>query len=148
MAAHYFDSSAWVKHYVVEPGTPAVDALLVANGPHFVARLGVVELHAAFAKRVRMRQLTPAEFAANLQTVRADILSGTVQVVQLTRGRFGDAARLIVRFGLQHNLRSLDALQLAVALRLQAVHPALTVVSADQAQLGVAAALGLHTILV
>ena len=143
MSAYYFDSSAWVKHYVPEPGSPAVDALPAGPGPHFAARLGVVELHAAFAKNVRMGKLSDAGFAANLQRLRSDLVARRIGVVQMARGHHATADRLIDAVGLRHNLRSLDALQLAVALRLRAVHPGLVFVSADQALLATAAGQGL-----
>ena len=50
------------------------------------------------------------------------------------------ATRLLVRVGVGQNLRTLDALQLAVAVRLLTAAPGLAFVSADHALLAVAAA--------
>ncbi len=146
MPAYFFDSSAWAKHYVAEPGTLAVDHLLVSPGSHLVARLALVELPSAFAKKVRTGQMTLAGFTACVQGMRADVLAGRVAVVQMTRRHHAWAARLIAIVGLRQNLRSLDSLQLAVALHLKITHPDLTLVSADLSLLGIAAAQGLTTI--
>ena len=55
------DTSAAVKHYHTEVGTAKVDALLAVTGSrHFLSVLGVVELHSAFARRVRTGRPRPA----------------------------------------------------------------------------------------
>ena len=146
MPAHFFDSSAYAKHYVAEPGTPAVDALLAGPGPHLIAQLGRVELPSTFAKKVRVGEATPAGFTGNVLRFRRDVAAGLVQVVRMTRRDDLRAVRLIAAVGLRQNLRTLDALQLAVALRLRPAHPGLTFVSADQALLAVAAGHGLATV--
>jgi uncharacterized protein len=146
MPAHFYDTSAFVKHYVPEPGSATVDALLAGPGPHFVARLGLVEAHSAFAKKVRIGLASPTQFRGYVRLLRADSATGTLQVVRMRRRDDPVATRLIRRYGLSRNLRTLDALQLAVALRLLQAAPGLTFVSADQALLGIAAARGLFTL--
>ena len=128
---------------MVEPGSPTVDALLAGKGPHLVARPALVELPSAFAKKVRVGQLTRAGFAANILRMRADAAAKRAVVVPMTRRNEGRAVRLITAVGLGRNLLTLDALQLAVALRLRAVHPGLVFVSADQALLATAAGQGM-----
>jgi hypothetical protein len=53
MARYIFDTSALVKHYHAEPGTP-VDALFAKPGAElFVSRLAVVEVTSALSLKVR-----------------------------------------------------------------------------------------------
>jgi hypothetical protein len=74
MALHFFDTSAAVKHYWAEPGTPRVDALLAAAGSqHFLSALGVVELHSVFARLVRTGHISVADF----QRVRGRLLAAS-----------------------------------------------------------------------
>ena len=47
-----------------------------------------------------------------------DIAAGSIEIYTLTEFHFAEAKRLIGRFAFSHRLRTLDALQLAVALDL------------------------------
>jgi predicted nucleic acid-binding protein len=144
MASHYFDTSAAVKHYWAEQGTARVDALLAdAGSRHFLSALGVVELHSVFARLVRTGAITPAQFHRLRGGLLNDIASGLWTVVQVAPVDFQRAQQLIVRHGLARSHRTLDAIQLAVALGLHAASPLDDFVCAD-ANLGqVAAAEGL-----
>ncbi len=144
MADHFFDTSAAVKHYWAEVGTARVDALLAGAGSQqFLSALGVVELHSVFARLVRTGHITAAEFHQVRGLFLADIASGLWQVIQVTVADFQLAQQLLVRHGLTRAHRTLDAIQLAVALSLHAASPFNNFVCAD-ANLGqVATAEGL-----
>lgn len=64
MSTYYFDSSAWVKVYVPETGTPWVTNIFGTKTPsgqplHRIAvvNIGIVEVAAAIARRERMGQI-------------------------------------------------------------------------------------------
>jgi uncharacterized protein with PIN domain len=144
MAHHFFDTSAAVKHYRAEVGTARVDALLAdAGSRHLLSALGVVEAHSVLARLVRTGAITPAQFHRLRGGLLNDIASGLWTVVQVAPAVFQQAQRLLVRHGLVRSHRTLDAIQLAVALDLHAASPLDDFVCAD-ANLGqVAAAEGL-----
>jgi predicted nucleic acid-binding protein len=147
MADHFFDTSAAVKHYRAELGTAKVDRLLAdAGSRHFLSALGVVEVHSVFARLVRTGQITAADFHLTRGRFLADISSGLWQVVQVTGADFQQAQQLLVGYGLARGLRTLDAVQLAVALSLRVASPLDDFVCADVNLCQVAAAEGLVVI--
>jgi uncharacterized protein len=147
MAEHFYDTSAAVKHYHAEAGTAKVDALLATAGAaHFLSALGVVEVHSALARLVRTGEITVAEFHRVRGLFLADIAAGLWQVVQVTGTDLQQAQQLLVRYATTRALRTLDAIQLAVALGLHAAAPLDDFLSAD-ANLGqVATAEGLTVV--
>lgn len=117
MAERFFDTSALVKHYRVEVGTATVDAFLAeVASHHFISALSVVELHSVFARLVRTGQISAADFHLARGRFLADIAAGLWQVTPVAGPHFQHAQQLLVRHGLGRGLRTLDALQLAVAL--------------------------------
>ena len=86
MPGSFWDTSALVKHYHPEPGTPKVDALLQTPGSqHIISRLAVTETFSVFAGRVRAGLVTRAEFDKLCRRFLAD-----------TRGKLFSVARLLV----------------------------------------------------
>ena len=55
MAAYYFDASAALKQYVIEPGTERVMELPAPNAEHdiYISAVGGVEVVAALSRRGR-----------------------------------------------------------------------------------------------
>jgi uncharacterized protein len=147
MADRFFDTSAVAKHYRAEVGTARVDTFLAEAGArHFISALSVVELHSVFARLARTGQITAADFHLARGRFLADIAAGLWQVVPLTAAHFHHAQQLLVQHGLGRSLRTLDALQLAVALGCAALGPLNAFVCAD-ANLGhVAVAEGLTVV--
>jgi uncharacterized protein len=132
MADRFFDTSATVKHYLPEIGTAKVDTLLAEVGArHFFSDLGVVELQSVFARQVRTGQITAADFALFRGRFLADIASGLWTVLPVTGGDFHLAQQLLVRHGLTRSLRTLDAIQLAVAIARHATSSLHAFVCAD-----------------
>jgi len=144
MPDYFFDTSAISKHYHEEAGTETVDALLaVAGVNHAVSRLSVVELHSVFAKKVRTGQLVQPDFERLTRQFRADVAKKRVRVVRLTTAHYQSAEKLVRRIGPASNLRTLDALQLAIALSLNEPERLSTFVCADLALCVIAAGEGL-----
>jgi hypothetical protein len=69
MAHYFFDTSAQVKHYLVETGTDAVDRFIDEPGAELlIARLTLVETMSVFATKVRTGEFT--SFAPTKGSVR------------------------------------------------------------------------------
>jgi predicted nucleic acid-binding protein len=133
MAVYFFDSSALVKRYVTEVGTPWVRQLCSPAAGHdlYIARITGAEIVAALAKRARIGDLTPSAFQSAVATFRADF-STAYTIVELTAAHVESAMNLAQT----RVLRGYDAIQLATALDLHAERQRnalspLTLVSAD-----------------
>lgn len=145
MAAHYFDSSALVKRYVRETGTSWVRTLTDRRAGHqiFLARITVVEVTSAVARRRAGRHISSAQASSFLSRFRGHV-AGRYTILEITPGFLADAATLAN----QHDLRAYDAVQLAVVLELQRLQRLaglgpVTLVSSDQALNEAAKAKGL-----
>lgn len=68
--------------------------------------------------RVRSGFLTVEEAEMQRERLMADIASGEIEVRSVTASHFTAAEQLIARHGYTNRLRTLDALQLAVACEL------------------------------
>lgn len=120
MAGHFFDSSALVKLYHPEAGTPIVDQIVnAANNPIRISRLTTAELTSAFAIKVRTKAINRDDAALFLQQFRRDIAIGKLEVFSVAESEFAMAELLAERYAFDFRLRALDALQLAVALELR-----------------------------
>ena len=135
MATSYFvDSSALVKRYVVEIGTPWIRRLTRHNPSTiiYIAHITAVEVTCAVARRRKGRTITLARASHLLRRFRQH-LAGRYVVIEVTPTLLDNAVRL----GNAHALRAYDAVQLAVALEVNRSHQAggsglVTLVSADR----------------
>jgi len=145
-AVSYFDSSALVKRYVVEIGTSWVQTW--CDDPDqtvAVAEIGLVEIAAAFASKLRGGFITRTAY----RTARVDLETDTQDeyvLVAVDRSIVDEAIELTAR----RPLRGYDAVHLACALRLNralTTHnlPPLVFVCADDDLLDAATAEGLST---
>ena len=119
MVQYFFDTSAAVKYYHAEIGTRAVSAMFAQPGRRvLISSLGFIEIQSAFALKVR--SAVHDRKAAGIQRARLllDVAAGDIEVFSITEDHFATAERLIGRYGFGYRLRTLDALQLAVALDL------------------------------
>jgi predicted nucleic acid-binding protein len=147
MADQFFDTSAAAKRYRVELGTPTVDALLAQTGAaHVLSALTVVEFHSVLARLTRTGQISASDFHVARGRFLADIAAGLWNVVPVTAHHFQDAQQLLIRRGLAQSLRTLDALQLAVAIDLNAAAPLDAFVCADANLCSIATAEGLTVV--
>ncbi|MBI4454827.1 MAG: type II toxin-antitoxin system VapC family toxin [Acidobacteria bacterium] len=138
----YFDTSALVKQYFVEPGSMAVRELLKSGERVFTAVLTYAETHAAFARRKREGILSPT--ATRRLALRFDKDWESYEVVLLNRELLSLARQILYR----HTLRSADAIQLASALLLarRAPQPQWVFVCADQRLCAAASVEGLQPV--
>ena len=119
MAQYFFDTSAFVKYDHTEPGTPTVSAIFAERGSkRRISSLGLLETQAAFGMKVRASVLDKASAGLQRARLMLDIAAGDVEVYGVGEDHFVAAERLIGRHSFMRRLRTLDALQLAVALDL------------------------------
>jgi predicted nucleic acid-binding protein len=147
MPNNLFDTSALGKHYHAEVGTPKVEALLAqASSRHFISRVGAVEILSVFAGKVRTGTITVADFETLRKRFFTELTNRVIQVVRVTGFHYQEAQRLVRKHGLTQRLRTLDALQLAVALDLHTKRVVDQFICADQSLLAIAASEGITTV--
>jgi predicted nucleic acid-binding protein len=118
MANSFLDTSALVKYYHPEDGTVEVTRFVQERSArYYISRLGIVEAQHAFAIKLRTGEITETDFEGLRQRLLRDIAQGQFQHVRVTEPHYREAERLIVAYT-RRRCRTLDALQLAVALDL------------------------------
>ena len=142
----YLDSSALVKRYAVETGTGWVRSLC-EQSDHIiaVALIGMVEVTAAVAGKLRSGRLDQATADVILDSLKADAVD-QYSLLDVDQYAVNEAMELALR----RRLRGYDAVHLASALRLNRTlvavqSPPLTLVAADDDLLDAARAEGLRT---
>jgi predicted nucleic acid-binding protein len=143
--AHFVDSSALVKRYVLETGTAWVRRL-TRRSPStiiYIARITAVEVTSAVARRRKDGTLTSRRASSILHRFRQH-LAGRYTIIEITPA-LADAA---MRLANAHSLRAYDAVQLAAALDINqkeqdAGFAPVTLISADRALNDAALAEGL-----
>jgi predicted nucleic acid-binding protein len=120
LAGYFFDSSALVKLYHAEAGTPTVSQIVNTTGNLIrVSRLTVAELTSAFAIKARTLSINREDADLFLRQFREDVTSGMLEVFSIGESEFALAELLLERYAFGSRLRSLDALQLAAASALR-----------------------------
>lgn len=115
----FFDTSALVKRYHREVGTDVVDIAFANKGMvKVISDISVVECYSAFAKKVRTGEVTVEDFRETIREIAEDVRSGVIELAFFGDSEKKEAAVLIEKHGLSRNLRTLDAMQLAVMKRL------------------------------
>ena len=139
MASYFLDSSAVVKYYHPETGSATVQRLFgAADRRILISRLSVVEVRSAFAGKLLMAAITERDARLSLDRFKSDLVDGLMGVFALTEFHFRRAEQLIEKNWTRQRLRTLDSLQLAIALDLHAQGLIGTFVAADK-KLGEAA---------
>ncbi|MEO6807524.1 MAG: type II toxin-antitoxin system VapC family toxin [Isosphaeraceae bacterium] len=147
MPRSYFDTSALVKNYHVEGGTPQVQAILASPGSEFfISRLAAVEMLSGFAGKVRTGTLSSTDFGILRKRFFADVRRKTLRPLRVLNAHYQLAGDLIGKHAMSRQLRTLDAIQLAVALHFHQSFPLDHFVCADQRLCDVARLEGLSVI--
>lgn len=147
MPRFFFDTSALVKNYHVEAGTPQVRAILgTANGEFFISRLAAVEMLSGFAGKVRTGHLSSTDYGVLRKGFFADIRRKTIRPLRVLNAHYQIAGDLIGKHAMSRQFRTLDAIQLAVALHFHRSFPLDHFVCADQRLCDVARLEGLSVI--
>jgi predicted nucleic acid-binding protein len=131
---YFLDTSALAKLYHSEFGSEYMDRILKETGSQFVvSRLSIVEMESVLATKVRTREIDQAGVDIGRRSLRADFVRGRLIVGPPIIARHYQVARtLLVKFGATEGLRTLDALQLAIALDLKQLGQVSLMVTADQ----------------
>ena len=143
--AYFLDTSALVKRYVPEIGSDWILSITdpATNSDLVISQITWVEVHSAFARRLRDGSLSAERFDLIGQKVREDF-ENEYRIIDVDRTLIETAAELVM----QHPLRAYDAVQLASALRFQSTlvlvpETQLVFVSADNRLLNIAQSAGL-----
>ena len=141
VSAYFLDTSALVKRYVPEIGSEWILSITdpVTNSDLVISQITWVEVHSAFARRLRDGSLSAERFDLIVQKVREDF-ENEYRVIDVDRTLIETAGELVM----QHPLRAYDSVQLASALRFQSTtllsqpETRLIFVSADNRLLNIA----------
>jgi hypothetical protein len=90
--------------------------LALPGARHFISRLTVIEVQSVFAGKVRTNAITESDFQVLRRRFLTDVTKRQFNVVRITGLHYQEAERLIRAHALSRSLRTLDALQLSVAL--------------------------------
>lgn len=119
MPVYFFDTSAIVKQYHEEGGASEVKWILSEKDRnHYISRLSTVEVHSAFARKAFNKEIDFQALQILQKSFANDISSRNLKVLRMLHSRYHEAERLIRKRTPTKNLRTLDALQLSIALDL------------------------------
>lgn len=114
------DTSGLVKYYHTETGSQNVQAIVDnSNNVLFISTLTLVEIHSAFARKVRTQEISSEVFQLVRRKFYADLLRRKFHILRITHHHEWQAIHFLVNIGLQKHIRTLDAIQLSVATDLK-----------------------------
>jgi len=141
---YLLDISALIKRYHTESGSECVHRLFDPTKSFLnVSFLTVLEVHSVFARKVRSKELTLADFIRVIGRFANDVRKGELTVVSFDEKHQERAIELLKKHAPTRALRTLDALQLAVAVELKERGRLGTFVVADETLADVAAQEGM-----
>ena len=132
---HYFlDTSALAKRYHKESGSEYMDRILEQSGSRsLISHLSVVKVESVLAIKTRTGEIDEQALQIARRRFRADVARQRILVAPPVHERhFHSARRLLIQYGVAEGLRTLDALQLAIALDLSQLGHVDVLVAADQ----------------
>ncbi|MBX3280446.1 MAG: type II toxin-antitoxin system VapC family toxin [Acidobacteria bacterium] len=96
MAGYFLDTSALGKRYHVEVGTPEVEHIFQESSAEiYISRLAVVDLHSAFALKVRKQTISEPDFHNLMSLFQTDVAKRIIQVIRVKSLHFQEAEELI-----------------------------------------------------
>lgn len=133
MPKYFFGTSALAKVYRNEIGSDVVDRLLSEPGSqHIISRLTIVEMESVFAQKVRTGEIGQQSVLVARRRLEADLGRRRLLVAAVSDEHFRTARQLLFKHGAVETLRTLDALQLSVALWFKRAGLGTVFVAADQ----------------
>lgn len=133
MPKYFFDTSALAKVYRKEAGSDFVDRILAEpESEHIISRLSIVEMESALALKVRTGEIDQQSVLIARRRLEADLAQRRLLVAAVNDEHFRAARQMLFKHAIVGALRTLDALQLAVALGLKRAGLAAVFVAADQ----------------
>ena len=144
MPGYFLDTSALAKLYHPEIGSERMESLAQSPGAQMIiSELSLIEIESVFATKVRTGAMARTALDHLRGLFSADIAKGRFDVVVLARRHFRNAGALVRLYGVDHALRTLDALQVSVAVDLQRRGVTSELVASDRNLCSVAAREGL-----
>ena len=134
----FFDTSAFVKRYIEESGSQAVEALCMAATELAVSIVCIPEVISALNRRVRERDLSHRQYETAKDSMFED--ARDIVIVNLTPDVISTCTTILEA----SPIRAMDALHIACAVQWEAE----LFVSADKKQVSAAKRAGLQTRLV
>lgn len=131
----FFDSSAYAKRYIEEPGSQAVDKLCMAATELALNIVCIPEIISALNRRVRERVLTPRHYEEVKERLFEEVQD--VVIINLTPSVISTCTAVLE----QSPVRAMDGLHVACAIQWDAE----LFVSADRRQISAARKAGLRT---
>lgn len=125
--------SALAKVYRQEIGSEFIDQVLSERGSqHLISRLTIVEMESVFALKVRMGDIDRQSALIARPSLEADLGQRRLLAAAVNDEHFRTAGQLLFKHGVIEALRTLDALQVSVALGLKRAGLVAVFVAADQ----------------
>jgi predicted nucleic acid-binding protein len=148
MPNYFFDTSALAKGYHTEAGTGFVLRIVFEpKAERWVSLLSIVEMESVFARKIRATAIHPTELMIARRSLQADLAQDRFRTCPALLNRhYHRAQDLVARHGVREGLRTLDALQLALAVELQQSGTIDLFLAADQKLCRVASLEGLAVI--
>lgn len=134
MPNYFLDTSALAKLYHKETGSEYVDRIVQEPGSRStISRLSIVEMESVLATKVRTGEIDEQQVEIARRCLRADLSQRRLLIgPPIQAGHYHTARILLAKYGVTEGLRTLDALQLAIALDLKQTGQITVLVSADQ----------------
>ena len=133
MPKYFLDTSALAKVYRKEAGSDFVDRILSEPGSEYlISRLTIVEMESVFALKARVGEIDQRAVLIARRRLEADLGCRRLLVAAVNDEHFQGARQLLFKHGAVEALRTLDALQLSVALGLKRAELVTVFIAADQ----------------
>jgi predicted nucleic acid-binding protein len=133
LPSYFLDTSALAKLYHKEIGSEYMDHILDERGSQsLVSHLSIVEMESVLAIKIRTREIDEPAMEIARRRFRLIWHSRLVVAPPVLERHFHSARKLLVQYGASEGLRTLDALQLAIALHLRQLGQIGVLVAADQ----------------
>ncbi|MBM4086327.1 MAG: type II toxin-antitoxin system VapC family toxin [Planctomycetes bacterium] len=140
--AAFLDTSALVKHFVVETGSGEITALVESDTELLICELATIEGVSALSKKVRKGEMSSSDFRRHLRAMVLFLNSGRCEIIPIDEEVKWQARAILSTWALSHALGSLDALQLAAAVAAKRAMGLVEFYCADRRQLAAAEAQG------
>lgn len=115
MNAYFLDTNALVKRYHQEMGSDVIDRLFTeAEATFIISDISIIEFFSAISLKVRTSELDDKGFSSLKTLFAQDIKDGVYKVVRFTGKEKIEATKLLLKYGKQHSLKTLDAIQLSL----------------------------------
>jgi len=116
LSKYFFDTSAVVKRYHREDGSEFIDKLFAEADAEFViSDISIIEFYSALSLKVRVGEIDEENFMSLKKLLSQDIKGGLYKVAEFANTEKLESTKLLLKYAKKYSLKTLDAIQLAVA---------------------------------